>query len=88
MATEWEYSVSFRVHHPSADPLAIAEALEWRPHCGWKAGQPRKDGAGRPLKGTYSKSYCSFHLEVRQDEALGTFLGRVLEYLSPPEDPV
>lgn len=81
MATEWEYSVSFRVHHPSADPVAIADALEWRPQWTWKAGQPRKDGAGRPLSGTYSKSYCTFDLEVPENESLGAFLGRAVEYL-------
>jgi hypothetical protein len=81
MAVEWEYSVSFRVHHPSADPAAIAEALEWSPQWAWKAGQPRRDGAKKPLPGKYSKSYCSFDLTTSRKLPLGKLLRRALNRL-------
>jgi len=56
MAVDWEYSVAFRVHHPGVDPAAVAAALGWQARWAWKAGQPRQDGAGRPLQGNYNRA--------------------------------
>ncbi len=76
-----EYAVSFRVRHPTADPMRIARRLAWTAHRFWKVGEARKDGAGRPLPGVYRDSYCSFRLATARQTSLPVMLEVVLTHL-------
>jgi len=55
--SEYEFTVSLRIRHPTIDPDTITAALGIQPqHC-WRAGEPRCDPAGAELGGTYRDSY-------------------------------
>jgi hypothetical protein len=55
--SEYEFTVSLRIRHPTIDPMAVTEALGIQPqHC-WRAGQPRCDSAGAKLGGAHHDSY-------------------------------
>lgn len=53
----YEYSVSLRVFHPSAEPSEITRELGMEPRRTWKVGDPRATPTGTPLPGTYAESY-------------------------------
>ncbi len=50
--SEYEFTVSLRIRHPSIEPSRISEALGIEPQHTWKAGDPRRDRAG-----IYRESY-------------------------------
>ena len=82
MPAEWEYSVAFRVNHPSADSAAIAKSLGWKARWAWRAGEPRRDGAGRPLPGNYKNSYCTFSIRTSRRVPLAELFRRALYHLA------
>lgn len=54
--SEYEFTISLRIRHPTIDPAVITETLGIQPqHC-WKAGEPR-DAAGADRAGVYRDSY-------------------------------
>jgi hypothetical protein len=55
--SEYEFTVSLRVRHPTIDPSTITRALGVEPQHTWKAGDPRRDPAGGSLEGAYRESY-------------------------------
>lgn len=55
--SEYEFTVSLRIRHPTIDPTAITEALGFQPQHSWRAGQPRRDAAGAQLAGAHHDSY-------------------------------
>jgi hypothetical protein len=55
--SEYEFTVSLRIRHPTADPATITAALGIQPQHTWRAGQPRCDAAGAELGGTHHDSY-------------------------------
>jgi hypothetical protein len=55
--SQYEFTVSLRIRHPTIDPQAITETLGIQPQHTWRAGQPRCDAAGAELGGTHHDSY-------------------------------
>ena len=55
--SEYEFTVSLRIRHPTIDPATISAALGIEPQHTWRAGQPRCDPAGAELGGTHHDSY-------------------------------
>jgi Domain of unknown function (DUF4279) len=55
--SEYEFTVSLSIRHPSIGPSRITEALGIEPQHTWKAGDPRLDPAGGDRAGVYRESY-------------------------------
>jgi len=55
--SEYEFTISLRIRHPTVDPAKITEALGIEPQHTWRAGDPRRDPAGEELDGDYRESY-------------------------------
>lgn len=55
--SEYEFTVSLRIRHPTVDPATITATLGIRPQHTWQAGQPRCDPAGVELGGKHHDSY-------------------------------
>lgn len=55
--SEYEFTVSLRIRHPSIDPATITATLGIPPQHAWKAGEPRCDPAGAQLGGAHHDSY-------------------------------
>jgi hypothetical protein len=55
--SEYEFTISLRLRHPSIDPSEITQTLGIMPQHTWKAGHPRRDPAGGTLEGVYRESY-------------------------------
>jgi len=54
--SEYEFTVSLGIRHPSIAPCQITETLGIEPQHTWKAGDPR-DPAGGERAGVYRESY-------------------------------
>jgi Domain of unknown function (DUF4279) len=55
--SEYEFTVSLRLRHPSIDPSRITQTLGIAPQHTWKVGEPRRDPTGGALGGVYRESY-------------------------------
>jgi len=55
--SEYEFTISLRIRHPSIEPAGITEALGIEPQHTWKAGDPRRDVTGGDRSGVYRESY-------------------------------
>jgi hypothetical protein len=55
--SEYEFTISLRIRHPSMDPQRITQTLSIEPQHTWKAGERRRAPAGGELKGVYRESY-------------------------------
>jgi hypothetical protein len=55
--SEYEFTISLRMRHPSIDPAAITQTLGIEPQHTWKAGAPRCGPTGEALEGVYRESY-------------------------------
>jgi Domain of unknown function (DUF4279) len=55
--SEYEFTISLRIRHPTVDPDRITKALGIEPQHTWKAGDPRRDPGGEELEGDYRESY-------------------------------
>ena len=55
--SEYEFTVSLRIRHPTIDPATISATLGIRPQHTWRAGEPRCDSAGAELGGAHHDSY-------------------------------
>jgi hypothetical protein len=55
--SEYEFTVSLRIRHPTIDPATITAALGIQPQHMWQAGQPRCDATGVELGGKHHDSY-------------------------------
>lgn len=60
--SEYEFTVSLRIRHPTIDPATITAALCIEPQHTWRAGHPRCDPAGAKLGGTHYDSYWTGRL--------------------------
>ena len=76
-----EYDISFRAHHPSADPAQLAGAFRWIPKRSWRAGRRRTTGSGRSLPGYYKTSYVTSALSSPRFLPLPEFVNRILDHL-------
>jgi hypothetical protein len=57
MRRPYEVTISLCIRHPMIEPSWITETLGIEPQHAWKAGDPRRDGAGRELGGVHRESY-------------------------------
>jgi len=55
--SEYEFTVSLRIRHPTIDPATITATLGIQPQHAWKAGEPRCDPTGAQLGGAHHDSY-------------------------------
>ncbi len=55
--SEYEFTVSLRIRHPTLDPHTITAALGIEPQHAWQVGEPRRDAAGALLGGSHRDSY-------------------------------
>jgi Domain of unknown function (DUF4279) len=55
--SEYEFTISLRIRHPSIEPLTITNTLGIEPQHTWKAGEARRSPAGEALGGNYRESY-------------------------------
>ena len=55
--SEYEFTISLRIRHPSIDPRTITQTLGIDPQHTWKAGDPRRSAGGEARQGAYRESY-------------------------------
>jgi hypothetical protein len=55
--SEYEFTISLRIRHPSIEPHTITKVLGIEPQHTWKAGDARRSPAGEALEGSYRESY-------------------------------
>jgi hypothetical protein len=55
--SDYEFTMSFRIRHPHAEPAEITRMLGIEPQHTWRAGDPRRDSTGGTLLGTHRESY-------------------------------
>jgi hypothetical protein len=55
--SDYEFTVSLRIRHPSIDPAEITRMLGFEPQHTWKAGDARRSPTGEALEGIYRESY-------------------------------
>ncbi len=55
--SEYEFTVSLRIRHPTIDPATISAALGIQPQHTWRAGELRCDPSGAELGGEHHDSY-------------------------------
>lgn len=55
--SDYEFTVSLRIRHPTVDPATITAMLGIQPQHTWRAGEPRRDPAGAELGGAHHDSY-------------------------------
>jgi len=55
--SDYEFTISLRIRHPSIEPHAITQTLGIEPQHTWKAGDARLSPAGETLGGTYRETY-------------------------------
>lgn len=55
--SEYEFTVSLRIRHPTIDPETISATLGVQPQHTWRAGEPRCDPTGAELGGAHHDSY-------------------------------
>ena len=65
--SEYEFTISLRIRHPSIEPLTITETLGIEPQHTWKAGDARRSPAGEALGGSYRETYWMARL-MREPE--------------------
>ena len=69
-----DYSVSFRITHPSMNPDVLCKQLRLNAKFKWQAGTQRKTPDGEPLPGVYRDTYCCFELVHPKTVGLSEFL--------------
>jgi Domain of unknown function (DUF4279) len=55
--SDYEFTISLRIRHPSIEPSEITSALGIEPQHMWKSGDSRLGSTGESLEGTYRESY-------------------------------
>jgi hypothetical protein len=55
--SEYEFTISLRLRHPSIDPAMITRTLGMKPQHTWQAGAPRRGPAGEALESVHRESY-------------------------------
>jgi len=51
----YHHKVSLRIWHPAIDPVEITAVLGPTPGRAWRAGEPRTNPKGDPLKGNWKE---------------------------------
>ena len=82
--SEYEFTVSLRIRHPTIDPATITSTLGIEPQHSWRAGQPRRDPSGAELGGAHRDSYWMGRLmdEPQLSSDSASVEGTILKTLS------
>ena len=67
--SDYEFTMSLRIRHPSIDPAEITRNLGIEPQHTWRAGEPRRDPAGSEITGQYRESYWMGRLMTQPELA-------------------
>jgi hypothetical protein len=88
--SDYEFTVSLRIRHPSIDPSRITQTLGIEPQHTWKTGDRRRGPAGADLEGVYRESYWMGRLmepQLSSDElSVESVLMRTLTQLRRAQD--
>jgi hypothetical protein len=86
--SRYQYAISLRLEHPSADPANFTSALGLNPSRSWRVGEPRTTTKGRPLKGNYAQSFWTATLAEDQcpEKALADAISDILDQLAARKD--
>jgi hypothetical protein len=60
--SDYEFTISLCVRHPTIDPSRITRSLGIEPQHTWKAGESRRSPTGDELEGVYHQSYWTGRL--------------------------
>jgi hypothetical protein len=82
----FNFSISLRISSKSIDPLEISDKLNLRPKWLHKIGEARRTPKGRQLDGFYESSYCSFQLNIKNNEGLYNAIDGAADLFSPYKD--
>ena len=84
----YQYTISLRLEHPSANPADFTSALGLTPSRCWLVGEPRSTAKGRPMKGTYAESFWTVTLAEGQwpEMALPAVISDLLDQLAARKD--
>ncbi len=52
-----DFSISFRIRHPSIDPAELSRQLGIEPQHAWRAGEPRRLESGEVGSGVYRETF-------------------------------
>lgn len=55
--SDYEFTMSLRIRHPSIEPAEITRVLGIEPQHTWRAGESRRDPVGETLEGSYRETY-------------------------------
>ena len=86
MAAAYSFSISLRVSHPKMDLAILTTELRRKPSNSWRAGEPRRTPAGKPLDGVRRDNYWTARLVQKRyassrrsslEAALATVVGRM-----------
>lgn len=69
--SEYEFTISLRIRHPSIEPHTITKTLGIEPQHIWKAGEARRSPAGEALEGSYRESYWMARLMPQPELSSG-----------------
>lgn len=96
LTKDYGYDISLRFFHPSIDPAVITAALCLKPSWAWRAGEPRlnrkgeplRDSNGTPLKGVRRESYwvASISKGESVEKHLRAAISEALDQLLPHRD--
>ena len=80
----YQYKISLRFRHPTADPADITLTLGINPSRSWRVGEPRCTPKGTPLEGTWPDTYWTAILTEGQwpQEGLADTLGGLLDQIA------
>ena len=60
--SDYEFTISLRILHPTIEPSTITQTLGIEPQHSWRAGDPRRSPAGGELEGVFRQSYWTGRL--------------------------
>jgi hypothetical protein len=72
--SDYEFTMSLRIRHPSVEPAEITRILGIDPQHTWRAGDARRDPGGGMLEGSYRESYWMCRL-MAEPELASTGIG-------------
>ena len=79
--SEYEFTISLRIRHPSVEPHTITETLGIEPQHTWKAGDARRSPAGEALAGKQTDvklCYASIRAKLLEEFVRPAQLGESL----------
>jgi hypothetical protein len=83
---EFDYQILLSIEHPNIDPAQVTSSLSIQPQTAHRVGDSRQTPKGRPLHGTYEKTYWGADLELCDGKDVAEALKSILETLRPHQE--